>query len=121
MANRENSRGRLLCLLDILKRETDAEHGLSLQELTARLAEEHTPVYLTVDLDCLDPALFCGTGTPEAGGVSFTELLDAILTVGKCNIVGADVNELAPMLDASGASTAAACKIVREMLLAIYR
>ena len=92
-----------------------------LKELTARLAEEHTPVYLTVDLDCLDPALFCGTGTPEAGGVSFTELLDAILTVGKCNIVGADVNELAPMLDASGASTAAACKIVREMLLAIYK
>ena len=92
-----------------------------LKELTEKLAEEHTPVYLTVDLDCLDPALFCGTGTPEAGGVSFTELLDAILTVSKTNIVGADVNELAPMLDASGASTAAACKIVREMLLAIYK
>ena len=92
-----------------------------LKELTETLMREHTPVYLTVDLDCLDPALFCGTGTPEAGGVSFTELLDAILTVGRCNIVGADVNELAPMLDASGASTAAACKIVREMLLAIYR
>ena len=92
-----------------------------LKELTEKLAEEHTPVYLTVDLDCLDPALFCGTGTPEAGGVSFTELLNAILTVSKTNIVGADVNELAPMLDASGASTAAACKIVREMLLAIYK
>ena len=92
-----------------------------LKELTEKLAEEHTPVYLTVDLDCLDPALFCGTGTPEAGGVSFTELMDAILTVSKTNIVGADVNELAPMLDASGASTAAACKIVREMLLAIYK
>ncbi len=92
-----------------------------LKELTEELAEEHTPVYLTIDLDCLDPALFCGTGTPEAGGVSFTELLDAILTVSKTNIVGADVNELAPMLDASGASTAAACKIVREMLLAIYK
>ena len=92
-----------------------------LKELAEELAEEHTPVYLTVDLDCLDPALFCGTGTPEAGGVSFTELLDAILTVSKTNIVGADVNELAPMLDASGASTAAACKIVREMLLAIYK
>ena len=92
-----------------------------LKELTEKLAEEHTPVYLTVDLDCLDPALFCGTGTPEAGGVSFTELLDAILTVSKTNIVGADVNELAPMLDASGASTAAACKIVREMLRAIYK
>lgn len=92
-----------------------------LKELTEKLAEEHTPVYLTIDLDCLDPALFCGTGTPEAGGVSYTELLDAILTVSKTNIVGADVNELAPMLDASGASTAAACKIVREMLLAIYK
>ena len=92
-----------------------------LKELTEKLAEEHTPVYLTIDLDCLDPALFCGTGTPEAGGVSFTELLDAILTVSKTNIVGADVNELAPMLDASGASTAAACKIVREMLLALSK
>ena len=92
-----------------------------LKELAEKLAEEHTPVYLTIDLDCLDPALFCGPGTPEAGGVSFTELLDAILTVSKTNIVGADVNELAPMLDASGASTAAACKIVREMLLAIYK
>ena len=92
-----------------------------LKELTEKLAEEHTPVYLTVDLDCLDPALFCGTGTPEAGGVSFTELLNAILTVSKTNIVGADVNELAPMLDASGASTAAACKIVREMLLALNK
>jgi len=91
-----------------------------LEELTEKLAREQVPAYLTVDLDCLDPALFCGTGTPEAGGVSFTELLKAILTVSKLNIVGADVNELAPMLDASGASTAAACKIVREMLLALY-
>ena len=92
-----------------------------LEDLTEKLAREQVPVYLTVDLDCLDPSLFCGTGTPEAGGVSFTELLNAILTVSKLNIVGADVNELAPMLDASGASTAAACKIVREMLLALYQ
>jgi agmatinase len=92
-----------------------------LEELAGRLAREGTPVYLTVDLDCLDPSLFCGTGTPEAGGVRFMDLLEAILEVSKTNIVGADVNELAPMLDASGASTAAACKVVREMLLAIYR
>ena len=92
-----------------------------LKELTWKLEEEKTPVYLTVDLDCLDPSLFSGTGTPEAGGVSFTQLLEAVLALSRCNIVGADVNELAPMLDASGASTAAACKIVREMLLAIYR
>ena len=92
-----------------------------LEELAGRLARDNTPVYLTVDLDCLDPSGFCGTGTPEAGGVSFTQLLAAILTVSKTNIIGADVNELAPMLDPSGASTAAACKIVREMLLALSK
>ena len=92
-----------------------------LEELAGRLARDNTPVYLTVDLDCLDPSGFCGTGTPEAGGVTFLQLLGAILTVAKTNIIGADVNELAPMLDQSGASTAAACKIVREMLLAINK
>ena len=91
-----------------------------LRELAEKLARENTPVYLTVDLDCLDPSLFCGTGTPEAGGVRFTELLGAVLAAAKTNIVGADVNELAPMLDTSGASTATACKVVREMLLAIH-
>ena len=84
------------------------------------MREERTPVYFTVDLDCLDPSAFPGTGTPEAGGVNFQSLLEAILLVGKTNIVGADVNELAPMLDASGASTAVACKVLREMLLAVY-
>lgn len=92
-----------------------------LTELTANLSRENTPVYLTVDLDCLDPSVFCGTGTPEAGGVGFVDLLSSILTVSKTNIVGADINELAPMLDASGTSTAVACKILREMLLAIYK
>ena len=92
-----------------------------LEELAERLARDNTPVYLTVDLDCLDPSGFPGTGTPEAGGVSFTELLDAVQAVSKTNIIGADVNELAPMLDPTGASTAAACKVVREMLLALYK
>ncbi len=79
------------------------------------------PVYFTIDLDCLDPAYFCGTGTPEAGGVSFKKLLGAIETVCKANIVGADINELAPNLDQSGASTALACKITRELILAILK
>ena len=92
-----------------------------LDELAGRLARDNTPVYLTVDLDCLDPSGFCGTGTPEAGGVTFLQLLGAILTAARTNIIGADVNELAPMLDQSGASTAAACKIVREMLLAVNK
>lgn len=81
----------------------------------------NAPVYFTIDLDCLDPSAFPGTGTPEAGGVTFTELLAAIEIVSRANIVGADVNELSPMLDASGASTALACKVVRELILAILK
>lgn len=79
------------------------------------------PVYLTIDLDVLDPSLFPGTGTPEAGGVDFNELLDAIIKVSRLNIVGMDVNELAPIYDASGASTAVACKVLRELLLAVAK
>ena len=92
-----------------------------LQETIRELNEKQVPVYFTIDLDCLDPSVFPGTGTPEAGGVSFLELLDAIRTVSQANVVGADVNELAPMLDASGVSTAAACKVLRELLLAIAK
>ena len=90
-----------------------------LDEVVSELAKNNTPVYFTIDLDCLDPSVFCGTGTPEAGGVSFMDLLNAILKVSKTNIVGADINELAPMLDNSGASTAVACKVLRELILSI--
>ena len=79
-----------------------------------------TPVYFTIDLDVMDPSVFPGTGTPEYGGVTFMQLFEAIKTVcGGCNIVGLDVNELCPPYDQSGASTAAACKIIRELLLSI--
>ena len=78
------------------------------------------PIYFTIDLDVLDPSIFPGTGTPEAGGVGFNDLLNAISTVcDNCNIVGADVNELSPTYDQSGVSTAVACKVVRELLLSI--
>lgn len=79
------------------------------------------PVYFTLDLDVLDPSCFPGTGTPEAGGVSFTELMSAIKSVSALNVVGIDVNELSPMLDQSGASTAIACKLLREILLYFYK
>lgn len=78
------------------------------------------PVYLTVDLDVLDPSVFPGTGTPEPGGVSFDVLRKAVTDAcSALNVVAADVNELSPHYDASGASTAVACKIVREMLIAL--
>lgn len=79
------------------------------------------PVYLTVDLDVLDPACFPGTGTPEAGGVSFKELLLALNELRGLNIVGFDISELSPMLDPSGASTALACKVLREMLFYVHK
>lgn len=92
-----------------------------LEETVRELKEKQVSVYFTIDLDCMDPSVFPGTGTPEAGGVSFLELLKAIRTVSQANLVGADVNELAPMLDTSGVSTATACKVLRELLLAIAK
>lgn len=94
-------------------------HFDGLSEVVADLKASGAPVYFTIDLDCLDSAVFPGTGTPEAGGVSFSALLHAIQEVTQTNLVGADVNELAPMLDQSGMSTATACKVLRELLLAI--
>lgn len=90
-----------------------------LEETVRGLKAAGTPVYCTLDLDCLDPAVLPGTGTPEAGGITFPQLLDALRLVAQCNVVGADINELAPMLDPTGVSTATACKVLRELLLAI--
>lgn len=96
-------------------------HKFSFEGLEEAIEEiADAPVYFTIDLDVLDPSIFPGTGTPEAGGVSFLELLEAIRKVcGHCNIVGCDVNELSPTYDQSGVSTAVACKVVREFLLSI--
>ncbi|WPC08145.1 agmatinase [Globicatella sp. PHS-GS-PNBC-21-1553] len=76
------------------------------------------PVYLTIDLDVLDPSAFPGTGTPEAGGIDFMTLLQAIIDIAQLNVVAIDVNELSPHYDLSGASTALSTKIIREILLA---
>lgn len=90
-----------------------------LKEVVKKL--EGKPVYFTLDLDVLDPSIFPGTGTPEAGGVSFMELLQAVMELTGLQIVGCDVNELSPVYDQSGVSTAVACKIIREILLVISR
>ena len=88
----------------------------SLDEIVEKL--KNKPVYITIDLDVLDSSVFPGTGTPEAGGITFKELINAVMMFQKLeNIVAFDINELAPMLDSSGASTACACKVLREMLL----
>ena len=84
-------------------------------------ALQNAPIYFTIDLDVLDPSCFPGTGTPEAGGVDFMQLLEAIRTVCSGNVIAADVNELCPILDQTGASTAIAGKVVRELMLAILK
>lgn len=80
------------------------------------------PVYVTIDLDVLDPGVFPGTGTPEPGGITYKELLTGIAALQDLNqLVAADVVELSPPYDHTGASTAMACKTVREMLLTLTK
>ncbi len=80
------------------------------------------PVYITIDLDVLDPSTFPGTGTPEPGGWTYRELLNALSQFEKLNhIVAADVVELSPQYDPSGGSTAVACKTIRELLLTLSK
>lgn len=93
-------------------------HKFNLDNLDeAIVALQGKPVYFTIDLDVMDPSVFPGTGTPEYGGISFEELRKGAMAGCGLNIVGCDVVELSPPLDQSGASTAAALKILREMLL----
>lgn len=78
-------------------------------------------IFVTVDLDVLDTSLMSGTGTPECGGFDFNTLIGWFKYLSKFNIIGADVVELAPDYDASGASTAAAVKVIRELLMTMSR
>lgn len=79
------------------------------------LKDKH--IFVTVDLDCLDPSVMPGTGTPESGGMQFNELIGWFEYLKNFDIIGADVVELAPDYDASGVSTAVATKVIRELLM----
>ena len=80
-------------------------------------------VYITIDLDILDPSIFPGTGTPEAGGISYKEFENALMQIADANvkIIGADIVELSPAYDTSGVSTVVACKVLRELGLILAR
>jgi agmatinase len=75
------------------------------------------PVYVTVDIDVLDPSVAPGTGNPEAGGPGFNELLSALERLSALNVVAFDVVEVSPPLDPSGITQAAGAVLVREMIL----
>ncbi len=77
---------------------------------------KNRPVFLTIDVDVLDPSLMPGTGTPEAGGMTYIELINMLKCIKDFNIIGADIMELAPDIDPTKVSTATACKLIREVL-----
>lgn len=79
------------------------------------------PVYITIDIDVLDPAYAPGTGTLDAGGISSKELLAAIHEIAKADIhvVGLDIVEVSPMLDSADQTSIVAAKLVREILLGL--
>lgn len=79
------------------------------------------PVYITIDIDVLDPSIAPGTGTPEAGGISYEALIESLQHLSKIkNIVGIDLVELSPKCDLSNRTTALAVKLMREAILMIF-
>lgn len=97
------------------KHGTLLEKREDLPKALARL--QSRPVFLTIDLDVLDPSIMSGTGTPEPGGMSFSTFVEWLMEFSGLNFVGADVVELSPHYDASGVSTVVAAKVVREVML----
>lgn len=81
------------------------------------IAELSGPVYVTLDIDAVDPAYAPGTGTPESGGISPAELLAGLELLGQCDVVGFDLVEVAPAYDVSSITAALGAKIIREALL----
>ena len=98
---------------------TELFSDATLPEVIKKIGHE-APVYLTVDLDVIDPSEFPGTGTQEAGGLAFAQLLGDLCRICKdLNVVALDNVELSPSLDPTGRSTALACKLLREELLSM--
>ena len=90
----------------------------SVQEVVARMRKRlgDAPVYLSVDIDVLDPAAAPGTGTPEAGGMTSRELLNSIRGLQGLNVVGAEIVEVAPAYDHAEITGLAAAHVGYEML-----
>ena len=93
------------------------EHNTLISKYSELDVFKDKKIFVTVDLDVLDPSVLPGTGTPESGGMQFNELIGWFEYLKKFDIIGADVVELAPDYDASGVSTAVAAKVIRELLM----
>lgn len=78
---------------------------------------EGRPIYVSIDIDVLDPACAPGTGTPEPGGPTFRELAAFLYGLAGLNVVGLDVMEVAPTFDPGNITAVAAAKLIREATL----
>ena len=92
-----------------------------IDKIMSRMGTE-VPVYLSVDIDVIDPGLAPGTGTPEPGGWTTRELIRILRGVEGLNIVGADIVEVSPAFDGTGEQTAlAGAQVVYEMVTSIVK
>lgn len=89
----------------------------AIDRMHARLGD--APVYVSIDIDVLDPAHAPGTGTPEAGGMTSRELLAMVRALGQHAIVGADVVEVAPAYDHAQLTAVAASHVAYELISAM--
>jgi agmatinase len=87
----------------------------AIREVLAKLGDR--PIYLTLDMDVLDPSLYPGTGTPEPGGIDWNTLIAGLKCFQGKRLVGMDCLELAPHYDPSGVSAITMAKTLREMIL----
>ncbi len=85
--------------------------------LRAMRSIDNSPLYISLDLDVLDPSIIPGTGNPEPGGVDYNEMVCAFKILGKARVIGFDVVELSPTHDPSEVSSIVTSKLIREMIL----
>lgn len=105
--------GLIYTARDLRGLESAEQLGPTLQAIRARLAEHgDPPVYLSLDIDCLDPAFAPGTGTPEPGGLSTNQVLTLLEELADLNFVGMDCVEVAPSYDHAELTSYAAANFV---------
>ena len=88
--------------------------GASLQPVLAQIKQRlgNRPCYLTLDIDCLDPAFAPGTGTPEPGGMTSSQVLTLLEELAPLNLIGMDCVEVAPAYDHAELTSSAAATVV---------
>jgi agmatinase len=89
-----------------------------LPEVLAKIQE---PIYLSIDIDVLDPGIMPGVGTPEPGGISYKELIDSLLLLGNKEVIAADIVEYNPLAASPWASGSTTAEVLRELILTMKR